>query len=57
MKTKIKVKEIEDKQINVCVNSPSHRIEEIKQELQDCFETDELSYSKAEVIEMWEEQK
>lgn len=57
MKTKIKVKKIEDSQTNVCVNSPNHRIEEIKQEIQDCFVADELSLNQAEVFEMWESSK
>lgn len=57
MKTKIEVKKIEDKQINVSVNSPTHRIEEIKREIQDCFAVDELELSKAEVLEMWESSK
>ncbi len=57
MKTKIKVKKIEDNQIDVCVNSPTHRIEEIKQEIQDCFAIDELELNRAEVLEMWESSK
>lgn len=55
MKTKLKVKEIKDNQIKVCVNSPSHRIDEIKREIQSCFMVEEFSPSKAEVLEMWEE--
>jgi len=50
METKIKIKPIADVDTDVEINSPEHRIEEIKRELQEPLEEE----SKAEVLEMFE---
>lgn len=48
---KIKIKEIEDKNTMVPVNSESHRIDAIKEELAKCPK--EVAVCQAEVFDMW----
>lgn len=55
MTTKLKVSEIKDPNTNVEINSPNHRIEEIKAELKTCFNKAEPQTCQAEVLEMWDE--
>jgi len=55
MKTNIKVKEIADPNTEVCVNSPEHKIEEIKEEIRGCFACNECNKCQTEVIDMWKE--
>lgn len=52
MKTKIKVKKINDPDTDVTVNSGEHRIDEIKREIAECAGCQ--TFVKAEVVEMWE---
>jgi hypothetical protein len=53
MKTTIKVQTIEDPKTKVPINSPMHRIEEIKKGIKNCLATKNLDVCKAEVLEMW----
>ena len=53
MKTKLKVKNIEDKNTKVPVNCAEHRIIEIKEEIRGCFECKNHN-CKAQVMGMWE---
>lgn len=55
MKTKIKVKGIKDNDTEVEINSPLHRIEEIKKEIGD-FYYEEISNCKTQVLEMWHDE-
>lgn len=55
MKTKIKIKKIEDPNTEVAINSESHLISEIKDEVKSCFSTTP-ELAEAPVIEMWEDQ-
>jgi hypothetical protein len=55
MKTNIKVKEIADLNTEVCVNCPEHRIEEIKEEIKECFACNECNKCQTEVMDMWKE--
>ncbi|MDO8444222.1 MAG: hypothetical protein Q7S80_01805 [bacterium] len=52
MKTKVKIKKIEDKDTQVVINSPEHRIWEIKKEITE--DLPEEKTVKVEVFEMWE---
>ena len=51
METKVKIKKIEDTVSNVPINSPEHRIEEIKREIIEG--SDDEDTMKVEVFEMW----
>lgn len=53
-KTKIKVKEIIDRDTEVSINSDEHLIGEIKTEIKECFICGN-SPCKCDVFEMWEE--
>lgn len=53
MKSKIRVREIEDKKIKVKISHPSDRIEEIKREISGCFCAPALDACKTEIFEMW----
>jgi hypothetical protein len=55
MKTKIKVTKITDKDTKVSINSPVHRIEEIKKEISECFMSHDFAACETEVFEMWED--
>jgi len=55
MKKKLLVKEIEDRDTNVPVNSGEHRIAEIKTEIKECFSCPHATLCKSEVFEMWKE--
>ncbi len=57
MKTKVKIKKIPTAKTNVPINSPAHRIWEIKKEIADDFITPLEEDLKVEVFEMWEEDK
>lgn len=56
MKTKIKVKKIPDTKTKVPINSPEHRIWEIKREFAEDVISENGSFS-VDVFEMWEEEK
>lgn len=51
MKTQIKVQKIKDPNTTIEINSPAHRIEEIKREIATNFSAPETA--KAEVLEMF----
>lgn len=51
MKTKVKIKKIVDNDTNVIINSPEHRIWEIKREILE--DTPDEESLKVEVFEMW----
>lgn len=53
MKTKLKVKEIEDQNTKVPVNCAEHRINEIKAEIKECFACPHQTICHTEVLEMW----
>ena len=55
MKTKVKIKKIEDKDTEVVINSPEHRIWEIKKQIaEDSYDGESV---KVEVFEMWSEEE
>lgn len=53
MKKKLDIKKVETKEIEVCINSNSHTIEEIKKEIKECFFESEKQFSQVPVYDFW----
>jgi hypothetical protein len=55
-KKEFSIKKIEDTQTKVSINSESHLISELKDEVKNCFAT-APKLAEAPVVEMWEEKQ